>query len=80
MNDKTNNSTPPDERMLNLEARVQNNEAVIVMLATTVQSSLFSSDVKAEVDLFMEAWFQAQIRRGAAHLKAEVSDTSEVFI
>lgn len=68
---------PPHERMLNLEARVQNNESVIVMMATTVQSAAYNPDVKTMVDEYMEAWYQAQIRRGAAHLK---SDNGEVFI
>lgn len=70
----------PTERWLNLEARVQNMEALMIMMATTVQSSAFNPDVKTEVDMYMEAWYQAQTRRGALHLSKDASDGQDVFI
>ena len=67
------------EDALNLIARVQNLEAVIIMIATLAQKNMIVSDSQ-ELDIVMEAFWKAQTQRGAAHLKADVSDTGEVFI
>ena len=66
------------EDTLNLIARVQNLEALAIMLATTIQTGTFDPEVKKDVDTFREAFWVAQTRRGASHLAD--GSTSEVFI
>ena len=62
-----------NEAMLNLVARVQNLESVIIMLATLAQKNMTVAD-SAELDIVMEAFWQAQTQRGASHLAREDSD------
>jgi len=68
------------EDVLNLIARVQNLEAVIIMLATLVQKTMIVSDSR-ELDIIMEAFYKAQTARGASHLSRELTDDNPaVFI
>jgi len=62
-----------NEAMLNLVARVQNTEAALVMVMTIVHRTLSPSD-QEEIDLVMEAFYQAQVQRGATHLARDPED------
>ncbi len=61
------------EDALNLIARVQNLEAVVIMIATLAQKNMIVSESQ-ELDIIMEAFYKAQTQRGAAHLSREPTD------
>ena len=75
-----NNSNQGFEDALNLIARVQNLEAVVIMLATSVQKGAFHPDDKREIDIYMEAFYVAQTQRGASHLNQEAGENTAIFI
>ena len=69
-----------NEAMLNLVARVQNLEAVIIMLASLVQKDM-TVEASRELDIVMESFYQAQTQRGATHLAKELTeDNPAIFI
>lgn len=77
---RINPSNKGHEDTLNLIARVQNLEAVVVMLATLVQKNMLSME-QGELDIVMEAFYQAQVARGATHLGRELTDENPaIFI
>ena len=68
------------EDVLNMIARVQNLEAVIIMIATLAQKNMTVDD-HTELDIVMEAFFKAQTARGASHLSREPTDDNPaIFI
>ena len=66
-----------NEAMLNLVARVQNLEAVLVLNMTLIQSSMTVEDSR-QLDIVMEAFWMAQTQRGASHLKDD--DNPAIFV
>lgn len=59
--------------MADLVARVQNLEACIVMLATLAQHDMTPSCAD-QCNVVMEAFYTAQLARGASHLAREPTD------
>ena len=68
------------EHYLNLVARVQNLEACLVMVAQIAQRSLAVHDAD-EIDIVMQAYYEASLARGARHLEREpTNDNPAIFI
>ena len=77
---KTGSIAIEAEMLLNLVARVQNLEAVVIMIAQLAQKDMTVA-ASSELDLVMEAFYQAQTKRGASHLSRELTDDNPaIFI
>ena len=74
-------SSKGHEDVLNLIARVQNLEALAIMQATILERVLYDDVDKHDINIFMEAFYQAQTKRGASHLsKSPTDDDPAIFI
>ncbi len=62
-----------NKAMQDLVARVQNLEAVMIMVATLAQQDMTPA-CSEELDIVMEAFYKAQTKRGATHLAREPTD------
>ena len=74
-----------NKAMQDLVARVHNLESVVIMLATTLKKGAVAhpdfEEHRFELDTYMECFYMAQVKRGAAHLeKAAANEDGDVFL